>query len=212
MKPNPTKLKRVHKKLGFTLIELLVVIAIIGVLSSIVLASLGSARKKAQSAKLVSDLKALQNAIYLYKDDNPYLYGASLPVNGPMIKWEDVSGSTELEDNLTAKLVTGGYIPEIPHFTGWPTDDVEVHVAFNTNLYGSYDIGYVCVEDGEAATFDDILNSGYEGVIMVNVNDSDITIPNSNSSEYCYYIAESATGGCNPGGSEGVTAEYCLPF
>jgi type IV pilus assembly protein PilA len=42
---------------GFTLIELLVVIAIIGILSSVVLASLNSARQKGQITAIKSNLK-----------------------------------------------------------------------------------------------------------------------------------------------------------
>ncbi len=53
---------------GFTLIELLVVVAIIGILSSIVLASLNSARKKGRDARRVSDIKQLQLALELYYD------------------------------------------------------------------------------------------------------------------------------------------------
>lgn len=56
-------------KRGFTLIELLVVIAIIGVLSSVVLASLNSARLKARDARRVSDAQEVRKALELYYDD-----------------------------------------------------------------------------------------------------------------------------------------------
>jgi prepilin-type N-terminal cleavage/methylation domain-containing protein len=55
---------------AFTLIELLVVIAIISILSSVVLANLGSARQKGRDGKRVSDLKQVQLTLELYYDAN----------------------------------------------------------------------------------------------------------------------------------------------
>lgn len=59
-----------NKNKGFTLIELLVVIAIIGILSSVVLASLNSARKKSRDARRIGDMKQLQLALEMYYDTN----------------------------------------------------------------------------------------------------------------------------------------------
>ena len=53
---------------GFTLIELLVVIAIIGVLASIVLASLNTARKKSRDTRRVADMNQVKLALELYFD------------------------------------------------------------------------------------------------------------------------------------------------
>lgn len=55
---------------GFTLIELLIVISIIGVLSSVVLVSLSSARAKARDAKRMQDMIQLRTAIALYQNNN----------------------------------------------------------------------------------------------------------------------------------------------
>lgn len=60
------------KQRGFTLIELLVVIAIIGLLSSVVLASLNSSRAKARDAKRISDIKQISLALEFFYDEHEY--------------------------------------------------------------------------------------------------------------------------------------------
>ena len=65
------------KNKGFTLIELLVVIAIIGILASVVLASLNTAREKANQASIQANLKTISVQAELYYDDHDQSYGTA---------------------------------------------------------------------------------------------------------------------------------------
>ncbi len=60
---------------GFTLIELLVVIAIIGILSSVVLASLNTARSKGTDAKIQSEMRSVAVNAEIYYDNESNSYG-----------------------------------------------------------------------------------------------------------------------------------------
>lgn len=85
---------------GFTLIELLVVIAIIGILSSVVLASLNSARVKGRDARRISDVKQVQLALELYYDNHQ---------SYPVASYSSGNASTSL-----AVLTTENFISSIP--------------------------------------------------------------------------------------------------
>jgi len=87
---------KLNRENGFTLIELLVVIAIIGILSSVVLASLNTARQKSRDARRVSDMKQIQLALELSFDSS----GNSYPV--------------QALGGVPASLATDGFIAVIP--------------------------------------------------------------------------------------------------
>ena len=57
-------------KRGFTLIELLVVIGIIGILSSVILASLSFARQKSRDGKRVAEITQMTRALEIFYDSN----------------------------------------------------------------------------------------------------------------------------------------------
>ena len=74
-----TNMQNIRKlKKGFTLVELLVVIAIIGILSTVVVANMNSARIKARDTKRVSDLLQIKLALEMYADVNNNHYPTAI--------------------------------------------------------------------------------------------------------------------------------------
>lgn len=90
---------------AFTLIELLVVIAIIGILSSVVLASLTSARSAAYDSKVKSQLSAIRSAAEIYNVTNGN-YGATTTTGCTSGMFTDTySGLSKL--SISANYPTG---------------------------------------------------------------------------------------------------------
>jgi prepilin-type N-terminal cleavage/methylation domain-containing protein len=69
-------MKKILNK-GFTLIELLVVVAIIGILASVVLASLNTARAKGANAAIKANLANIRAQAEIVYDKTPNAYGSS---------------------------------------------------------------------------------------------------------------------------------------
>jgi prepilin-type N-terminal cleavage/methylation domain-containing protein len=91
---------------GFTIIELLVVIAIIGILSSVVLASLNGARSKGRDSRRISDLKQIQLALEMWYDSNGVEYPDALSSLATTyisaVPTDPQTSAAYLYDNLTS--------------------------------------------------------------------------------------------------------------
>jgi len=99
------------KQKGFTLIELLVVIAVIGVIASVVLVNLSSARSKVRDAKRIAEVKQLMTALELYYDANGHYplspnCGATSPNNGWCNSIQSLSGDHWIRDNGAANILS----------------------------------------------------------------------------------------------------------
>jgi type II secretory pathway pseudopilin PulG len=111
-----------------------VVIAIIGLISSVVLSSLNTARAKSRDAKRLSDFTALRSALALYASDN----NGNYPSSGG--GWRGVCPGFGGHSTTGA----GGYIPSLAptYISVLPTDPKPIGTG-NCYLYNSNGIDYM---------------------------------------------------------------------
>lgn len=128
------------KEKGFTLIELLVVVSIIGLLSSVVMTSLNSARSKARDAKTKLDIHNITIALQLARADSPgYLFpgtsGAWQCLKASGTCWKGgYAGNAALINTLAP------YMSEIPKSTppsGTYMYDAYLYLPNYTGMVGS---------------------------------------------------------------------------
>jgi general secretion pathway protein G len=112
---------RSNNKNAFTLVELLVVIVIIGVLATLAIVVLGSARVKSRDARRISDIKQIQTALELYMvDHNQYPVTLNFGV-----------ALTSLDTTQTYMKK----VPNDPQYTGVSTTNYSYNYITSTNSY-----------------------------------------------------------------------------
>jgi prepilin-type N-terminal cleavage/methylation domain-containing protein len=143
--------KNIINKKGFTLIELLVVVAIISLLSSIVMASLNSARDKARFAQAIETMSSIEKAATLdYNDYSNYAPDVSLgsaprfvpeylktwpipPCVGWVYDWENWSGGATIRVSLRRADATSVFYYCIDPTTGNCNDGDGYDIKTTTN-------------------------------------------------------------------------------
>lgn len=122
---------------GFTLIELLVVVSIIGLLSSVIIASLNTARSKARDARRIADFHSVDVAMEMYFEKNgrySAMPNPACPIN---------PHSCDLMDHLNIFNFTMDQLINDGDLTSRPTEPSPGQVPGHSNVPGylAYDYG-----------------------------------------------------------------------
>jgi type II secretion system protein G len=167
---------------GFTLIELLVVISIIGLLSSVVLASLQTARQKAKNAKTVQEMNQLKIAFELYRSDK-----GKYPNEGVRSTMDTYPSMYEgdLIAYLESELVNNKYISAVSNLAtvhpGWDFAPMAYVTGGDWRLYSE--------ENDYYQTCGGKILKGY---ILVFYSDQDLNYPKPGYYQGSYYPGERA--------------------
>lgn len=125
---------------GFTLVEILVVVAIIGLLSSIVLSSLESARVRARDATRKSQVDEFKKALQLYYlyNDGKYPCSTNCPTGGGVMPFTNSSSAG-------SALKNGGFISSIV------SDPLYSDALSQSNCNSTSNFGYCyCSKGGDS--------------------------------------------------------------
>ncbi len=151
-------MKKISKNNGFTLIELLMVVAIIGLLSSLVLISIDTARAKSRDTSRVQAIKQIQNALQLYFIAN----GAFPPGN---------------ETNLSASLVPL-YISSIPNDPSGGANVYQYQALTSPTSGGTCNSGAICQSYHLAAK----MEQGANSALLLSDKDGENVLGSTNGS------------------------------
>jgi len=113
-------------KKGFTLIELLIVIVIIGIIASLAMIGLNSVRTKSRDARRITDVRQIQNALEIYRNDNG-VYPSAITSGQPMTGENDYT-----------------YMPKVPAAPGVNDGDCtsDEYTYASTNTSTTYSLTY----------------------------------------------------------------------
>ncbi len=175
-----------NKQSGFTLIELLVVIAIIGILSAIVLASLGTAKSKGTTASNQVAEQQMKNALALYASDhdgnypantNALVAGKYISAINSSIVYSPVdflgeTCTTEPCSDYTLSISSGG--------GSGGGEDICINTPTDPSCQPTLGLGQFCSEDSQCG-------SGICGYIYYNSN---------GGNRACQELAPNDTGPC----------------
>ena len=156
-----------NKNKGFTLIELLVVISVIGLLSSIILASLNNARQKAKDQRLISDMVNLRTAAEIFFTSNKVYYTAGAATTVSCANTLTFFGQLTSNDSggvnimLDIKALTGYSASNLtPLNCSTGKSSYAIRAALPSTLTGT--MQYICI-DNTGTTKQQGSNSGANG-------------------------------------------------
>ena len=141
---------------AFTLIELLVVIAIIALLTGILLPSLGKAREAARTLKCKINMRSIDFAMNLYREDNrgwgneAKNYGARFDLNGVRFDTEDTFAYWGIfYDEYIDDALEVWEDPNFQLMDPYPYWGTDLDFIYETQRYQSYGINGLRTNDND---------------------------------------------------------------